>query len=154
LRGHPQSLGVSNVLRRLDRARIDATVRNSADPRFGSFYLIYRATNALPSDDLFSEAVDALSYNGSAPLAPDAKGRICIEVTLIGSLGPAIAVILILAVGNLGAGHTPAEQYGDGSQGGYRTDLFGPAQHRSLPVYAGDTDRHRAALTGSVGWEP
>jgi hypothetical protein len=105
------SIDVWNVLWcRLNRTGIAAVARRSALPRPCGFYLTCRAANAIPSNNLFSEAVDAPCDNGSAHLAFDATGRICVEVTLISALSPAIAVILVFAVGNLGAGHTPTKR--------------------------------------------
>jgi hypothetical protein len=141
------SIDVWNVLWwRLNWTGIAVVARRSALPRLCGFYLTCRAANAIPSNNLFSVAVDAPSDNGSAPLALDTTGRICVEVTLIGALSPAIAVILILAVGNLGAGHAPAKRGYQSGQSSRETYSFARAQHGSLPVYAADTNRHRLIL--------
>src|SRR4051812_45462476 len=104
-----RSVDVWNILRWLNRGRIVVPARRSALPRLCGFYLIWRAANAITPDNFFSKAVDALSDDGSAPLAFNAAGRICVEVTLIGALSPAIAVMLILTIRNLGTGHAPTE---------------------------------------------
>jgi hypothetical protein len=149
------SINVWNVLWwRLNWTGIAVVARRSALPRLCGFYLTCRAANAIPSNNLFSEAVDAPSDNGSAPLTLDTTGRICVEVALIDALSPAIAVILILAVGNLGAGHAPAKRGCHSDQGSRETFSFGPAQHGSLPVYAGDTNRHRPILVERVVRHP
>ncbi|WP_114186840.1 DUF3572 family protein [Microvirga aerophila] len=128
------SVDVRNVFWwRLNRIGI-AKTRRSAVPRFCSLYLTCRAANAIPPDDLFSKAVDPLPDDGSAPLAFDATGRICVEVTLIGVFSPAITAILIFTVGNLGPGYAPAEQCCHGDQGSSGACPFGPPQHGSLPV--------------------
>ena len=67
------------------------------------------------------------------------------------SNGPAIAVVLILAVRNLGAGHAPAKRCGNDDQGGRGTNSFGPAHHGSLPLFIDDAVRYRPALKGRIG---
>jgi hypothetical protein len=88
---------------------VDVPARRSAYPRICNLYLTRRATHAIPPDNLVPKTVEPPPDNSSAPLAFDTARGIWIEVTLIGTLSPTIAVILIFAVGNLGAGHAPAK---------------------------------------------
>jgi hypothetical protein len=101
------SLDVGGILWRLNRARIEVPARCSALPRFRRFYLTTRPTNSISSDNLLAKPVDVLSGDGSTSLNLNATGGVCIEVALIGALSSAIAVILILAVGNLSACNAP-----------------------------------------------
>ena len=150
--GYPLSLDVWNILwRGLDRAWICVPARYSAYPGLCGNYFSCWATDAITLEDFFAESVDPSSGDSSAPLAFDAKGRICVDVALVHSPGPAIAVVLILAVRNLGAGHAPAKRCGNDDQGGRGTNSFGQAHYGSLPLFIDDAVRYRPALKGRIG---